>query len=391
MATATHDHLIGAPPETVAKAIASPHGLGTWLADEARSEKKADGRLILFWQDGRQLVGRWTAYEPPARLGWRYRDDAGGPEMAVAFELTAEGDGTRVKVSEAGLPDADAEAAAARWRQTLEDLGTFVESGENGRLLRRPMLGIFPEEVTEEMAAKHGLPVQAGIRLAGLLDVGAAAKAGLAEGDVIVRIGEHEVKDWVTLSQALEAFEAGDTVQVTGYRDGGELAVDVTLQGRDRTEVPDDRDEIRKQISEFTAKTVRRFEELLAGVTDEEAEHHPEEGEWCVKEVIAHLSLAERWSQDWFARLASDDQPTGWPGGPESILQKALLATPIGALSERLAMDFRDSEAMCLAILDGDPPPWVVFQVASSTEFGGQHIEEHAAQIEKTLESARSE
>jgi hypothetical protein len=388
--TITQQCVVNAAPDVVAAAIASPHGLSAWLCDSARSEKKADGRLALQWHDGRQSTGRWTIYEPPERLGWHSQDDIGGPEHTVTFELSPEGDGTKVTASEGDVPDGGAEAVTAQWNQTLDDLKLFVEQGLNGRELRQPMLGIMPEEVDAEGAAKIGVPVESGMRISGLVDDGAAKGVGMLENDVIVAIDDNDISDWPSLGSALRAHQAGDTVNVKFWRGNEEHHQPVTLKPRDVPDLPDTVDGIKEMISAYTADTLAKYEDLLAGVTDEEAGKKPAEGEWSAKEVLVHLSLSERYGYDWLLRTAGDGQPLDWPGEVEELLHTAMADRPLAELHARLKEDMRDAEDLCMAILDDDPSTWIKRSVAMNAFWGPMHIDDHIAQIKAAIEAARS-
>ncbi|MDV6013892.1 trypsin-like peptidase domain-containing protein [Haloechinothrix sp. LS1_15] len=57
----------------------------------------------------------------------------------------------------------------------------------------------------------------------------AAAESGIAEGDVIVEVGDRTVRDAAELVVAVRRYEPGEVVPVTLVRDGRQLTVDVTL------------------------------------------------------------------------------------------------------------------------------------------------------------------
>lgn len=58
---------------------------------------------------------------------------------------------------------------------------------------------------------------------------GAAAKAGLATGDVITKVGGRRITTVQSLTEALAAYKPGDKVTVTYTRDGGQHSARVTL------------------------------------------------------------------------------------------------------------------------------------------------------------------
>ena len=71
---------------------------------------------------------------------------------------------------------------------------------------------------------------QRGMLLAGVRPGGAADKAGLKRGDILVRLGEHPISGVEDLMYVLTESRPGTTMKALVVRDGKELAVDVTLQ-----------------------------------------------------------------------------------------------------------------------------------------------------------------
>jgi len=69
-----------------------------------------------------------------------------------------------------------------------------------------------------------------GVLLAGVRPGGAADKAGLKKGDVLVRLGKSEVGSVEDLMFVLNASKPGETVPAVVLRDGKEVKMDVTFQ-----------------------------------------------------------------------------------------------------------------------------------------------------------------
>jgi serine protease Do len=59
-----------------------------------------------------------------------------------------------------------------------------------------------------------------------------AARAGLREGDVLVRMGDISINGFDDLRKALARQAPGDTVRVVFLRDGQDQAIPVTLGTR---------------------------------------------------------------------------------------------------------------------------------------------------------------
>ena len=72
-----------------------------------------------------------------------------------------------------------------------------------------------------------------GVKLMGVSKGGPAEKAGLLAGDIITRIGEHEVADLQGMTVALRSFRPGDSTPITILRGTDTLKVDVTFGRRE--------------------------------------------------------------------------------------------------------------------------------------------------------------
>jgi S1-C subfamily serine protease len=69
----------------------------------------------------------------------------------------------------------------------------------------------------------------AGVAVVDVKDGGAADEAGIRPGDVITRLGDTDITDITSLSEALAADRPGQRTKVTYVRDGTRRTVDVTL------------------------------------------------------------------------------------------------------------------------------------------------------------------
>ncbi|MGW5643333.1 trypsin-like peptidase domain-containing protein [Saccharopolyspora sp. NPDC003752] len=83
-------------------------------------------------------------------------------------------------------------------------------------------LGVNAKSVSDGLA--DGAQVQ------NVQDGSAAAAAGIAEGDVIIRVGERKVAGADELIVAVDRHQVGERVPVTVVRQGRELVLDVTLR-----------------------------------------------------------------------------------------------------------------------------------------------------------------
>ncbi|GHF77756.1 S1-C subfamily serine protease [Amycolatopsis bartoniae] len=78
-------------------------------------------------------------------------------------------------------------------------------------------------------AASVSADTSEGAQVLNVADGGPAAKAGIAEGDVITKVGDRLVRNAAELTVAVRAHNVGDVVPVQLVRQGRPLVVDVTL------------------------------------------------------------------------------------------------------------------------------------------------------------------
>ncbi len=94
----------------------------------------------------------------------------------------------------------------------------ITEIRENG-YVSTPYMGV---EVTNQF---DGM----GVYIASVEPDGAAAAAGIKVGDLIIKMGDKEVKTLASLTPAINAYKVGDTVTVTVFRSGKVLELKLTF------------------------------------------------------------------------------------------------------------------------------------------------------------------
>ena len=97
-------------------------------------------------------------------------------------------------------------------------------------MVQRAVIGIRMVEVTDEVVKKLGLDEIGGIYVVEAVEGGAAAKAGLKEGDVIKKINGIDVNTAPAFQGQLGKYHPGATVKITVKRDGKLKDFDVVLQ-----------------------------------------------------------------------------------------------------------------------------------------------------------------
>jgi len=110
-------------------------------------------------------------------------------------------------------------------------LGSVLKEGK----IVRPMLGVRYINISKEFATRNNLDVDHGALIyasGGDLSVvpnSPAARAGLKEGDIIIKIGDDTLGQGKSLVSVLSKYQPGDKVRVVYLRDGKEHTAEVTL------------------------------------------------------------------------------------------------------------------------------------------------------------------
>lgn len=103
--------------------------------------------------------------------------------------------------------------------------------------VQRAYLGVSIRDMDQRLAEESRLDRIKGVYVNGITDGGAAQKAGMKAGDVIVKVGSIEVNNVPQLQEQVGKFRPGNRVPVTVLRDGKEQVMDMTLRGREGTTV----------------------------------------------------------------------------------------------------------------------------------------------------------
>jgi len=94
---------------------------------------------------------------------------------------------------------------------------------------RRGWLGVRIQTVTDEIAESLGLDKPSGALVASVSDGGPASKAGIKQGDVILRLGGKAVEEMRKLPRLVAETPIGEDVDVVVWRDGKEKTMRVKV------------------------------------------------------------------------------------------------------------------------------------------------------------------
>ena len=111
-------------------------------------------------------------------------------------------------------------------RKVVDDLLLYGET-------QRGYLGIYPAELTQELAEKEGLEDIEGVYVADVTEDGAAKLAGMQKGDVLTAINGKKVNTVTQLMETIRQFRPGDKVDVEVNREGHRHHYELTLLNED--------------------------------------------------------------------------------------------------------------------------------------------------------------
>ncbi len=110
-------------------------------------------------------------------------------------------------------------------KKVMDDLKDFGK-------VQRAILGVSIQEITQELADEKGLKDLKGVYVAEVTEGGAAEKAGIKKGDVILKIGTEEVNSMSRLQETVGKHRPGDKINVTIRRDSEEKVLEATLRSQ---------------------------------------------------------------------------------------------------------------------------------------------------------------
>jgi S1-C subfamily serine protease len=101
-------------------------------------------------------------------------------------------------------------------------------------IVQRGFLGVQIADVTQDVKEKNKLPDLKGVFIAKVTDGGSADKAGLKDGDVILKIGSKEVNSVAALQEEIGKRRPGDKVNLTvRQKDGDIIAKELVLRNKE--------------------------------------------------------------------------------------------------------------------------------------------------------------
>jgi len=113
-----------------------------------------------------------------------------------------------------------------------EEAKPIIDQLRTGQRVRRGYLGVGIQPMTEDIASSLGLPKDRGEIVARVEPGEAAARAGIRQGDVIVKVDNQEITPDNTLSYIVGKAAVGSRLPIELIREGQRKTVTVTLGER---------------------------------------------------------------------------------------------------------------------------------------------------------------
>ncbi|MEK6552677.1 MAG: PDZ domain-containing protein, partial [Bacteroidota bacterium] len=105
----------------------------------------------------------------------------------------------------------------------------------NGKV-SRGYIGVQISEVDAATARAVGLGEPRGVLVQDIIEGGAASKADIEVGDIILKVDQKETNQANELQSYVASRRAGTVVKLTIFREGKQIERDVTLKARDKDE-----------------------------------------------------------------------------------------------------------------------------------------------------------
>lgn len=395
----TFDYFVNASPAQVYRAFTNSSSLREWLCNFATTDPKPGGRIYMWWNSGYYTSGEFISLVENKKISFTWFGRGEPYQTNVEIIIKEKDGGTQFNLVHSGIgtsPKWETVISEYKkgWNNGLENLISVLETGPDLRIVRRPMLGIMVNDFNEEIAEKLGIPITEGIRIDNPIAGMGAELAGLIKDDVIIGMGGGRVTNFSSLSNILNGFHAGDVVSVEFYRGAQKQSVEMTLSGRQIPEIPSTGKEMSDAVRNIYNQVLNDLEEFLHGVSDEEAAYKPAEKEWSINEIICHLIHGEDGTQVFIEDLIGGHE--AWHDDYGGNIQERIDATLVVYPNQKdLFNELKRSTEKTLAMLANLPEEFLerkgsYWRLGFFMLEGPYHFNLHKAQMQATLESARS-
>ncbi len=382
---------VAAPAKQVYRAFASAQGLLEWIGDAVEADPRDGGRFYVWLNAGFYASGTYVHLEEDHKVAFTWRGNTDAEETRVRVLIEEAGDGAKITLFHDEVVEAAVEVYTKEWENSLANLKSVLENGVDRRLFDRPMLGFYIGGLVDDhLQDRLSLPVDYGVHVSGVLEGMGAERSGIQQDDVITVLDGIEIRRFPQIGDVLRKFKGGDTIDTVVYRGAERLELAVELSKRPIPDFPAAPAELAGGLAELYRNLLGDLKTALADVSEEESGRKPSEGEWSVKEVLAHLLISERWTT-W----ALDLHPAGnkfprYPGDNRTYEALAAVYSLEGLLKE-----LKITVKLIVKLIGTLPEAYVdnkgaYFLMFNNYEQGVRtHFEQHTAQIRAAIETVR--
>ncbi len=131
----------------------------------------------------------------------------------------------------------------------------------NFGIVQRAYLGVYIQDMNAELAEELDIDITQGVYISEVIEGSAADKANLKSGDIIIRIGDKDVKSVPELQEIIGRRKPGDEVTVTYLHNGEQKQIAVILQNEQGTT---------KVVRKETTNMLKILGIQVTEITDEE-------------------------------------------------------------------------------------------------------------------------
>lgn len=395
---------IHAPADLIYRAFTSATALREWLCHISTSNPEEGCWFNLAWNGGYYASGHFINLIPNEAISftWIGKNEPAWTVVEVTINPTGLEDTYLVKLFHKGIGTDDIwEAPRQRilrgWEMGLNNLKSTLEEGIDLRIVNRPVIGIYPEDVVNlNLSTRESLdvPINYGVLVNDVLPDYGAEKAGLQERDVIYRINGHKIENIRALTTLVNKYKPGDLLDVEVYRGSKSQVFSVETMGQPMQKVPSSPEDLAKEIESKNFTALETLEGVVRDITETEASFSPGPEEWSTKEVLVHLIHDEREIHRWMNDLVSDQERfyVTWPGDRLFRIRATLTSYPnIDSLMAELRRSLKETIAS-VAFLDQSFTRRKASYQGLAIELLGatKHIYEHINQIQDNIQAARS-
>lgn len=394
----TVERIVNASRERLYQAFTSRDELNSWFCNNSFVQAREGGSYLFIWNAEKYSAnGLYKELVENEKIVLTWRSTWEGNESDYPEILTITFDevdaGTKVTFFHEGMPEDGAESYEWQWNKRLDDLKVYVETGALPNVINRIIIGIFPTGIPQERMDALGLKAGEGTMVGNLVPGFGAEKAGLQSGDIITHFKGEKISPDNQMNVIIKDNKPGDEIEVTAVRGEETLTLTMPLSAYPVPEIPETYaglvDIVAPQYETLIAELTAMFE----GVSEEDADKAPADGEWNTKMVIAHLIYSEDSIQDAIGAHLANGSPQHWSGNDVTRLSAIIAVNPgIEGMISALRREYDETLAIWRNFPDDTANSNKGFLWNDAFSIAGwiQHTQGHFTQIKEAIEAAQS-